>query len=394
MQKYLANHSLMRKKIVYCIPGLHYPGGMERSLTLKANYLASKDNEYEVYIILTEGRDTPPYYELNPHIHLIQLDVNFDDLFTVSTLRKITGYFQKQRIFRRRLTTCLRTIHPDITISLLRREINFFNKINDGSIKIGEIHFSRAHYRNFNTNKLPVFIQKILTQYWMNQLINELKKLKQFVVLTEGDKQKWPEINQISVIPNPLPFYPEKTSQCNNHKVIAVGRYMPEKGFDLLIAAWKSVIQKHPDWTLSIYGDGKLRRQLQTQIHSLELTNNCILEGSVPNIIDKYCESSIFVLSSRYEGFGMVLVEAMACGVAPIAFDCPFGPRDIIQNGKDGFLVEKENIEQLATKINYLIEHEEIRKKMGQTARNNVRRFEIEKIGKQWEQLFEKVLQK
>lgn len=381
----------MKTKIAYCIPGLYYPSGMERALTLKANYLAAQKGKYEVYIIITEGRDKPPYYTLAPEVRLVQLDIRFDDLYTVPFFKKITGYFRKQKLFRKRLTECLQQIRPDITISLLRREINFINKINDGSIKLGEIHFSRTNYRDFKNNHLPAFLQKAVAHYWTSQLIRELKKLKRFIVLSEEDKIKWTELNNVSVIYNPLSFYPESVSDCSNKKVIAVGRYMPQKGFDLLIACWKMVSEKHPDWTLSIYGDG-MREELQVQINSLNLQKSCFLEHAVTNITDKYLESSIFVLSSRYEGFGMVIIEAMACGLPPVSFTCPCGPRDIIQDGEDGLLAENGNITHLAEKICYLIEHEDERKRLGQVARRNVERFKIENIGRQWEQLFEDTL--
>ena len=381
----------MKKKIAYCIPGLHYPSGMERVLTLKANYLAAQPDKYDVYIILTEGKNTPPYYSLLPNIHIIQLDINFDQLYVVSPIKKIFGYFQKQKLFKRKLTDCLKHIQPDITISLLRREINFINKINDGSIKIGEIHFSKANYRDFKNNNLPEGIQKIIGTLWMKQLVKELKKLQKFIVLSEEDKEKWTELNNISVIHNPLSFYPKQSSSCTNKKIIAVGRYVPQKGFDLLINSWKIISSKHPDWTLSIYGDG-MHEELQNQINSLNLQTTCILEPSVANITDKYMESSIFVLSSRYEGFGMVIIEAMACGVPPVAFTCPCGPKDIIHDYQDGFLVENGNIEQLAEKICYLIEHEEERRQMGKLAKENVQRFKIEYIGRQWENLFQELI--
>lgn len=377
-------------RIAYCIPSLYYPSGMERVLTLKANYFAEVFH-YEIHIILTDGKEKPPYYSLHPSIQIHQLDINYDLMYGQPLHKRIIGYLQKQRLFKKKLNACLCQIKPDITISMLRRDINFINKMKDGSIKLGEIHFNKSNYREFSDNRFPAFLQKAIRRYWMGQLIRQLRHLKKFLVLSYEDAKEWTELTNVEVIHNPLSFFPDKQSDGNALQAIAVGRYMPQKGFDRLISAWKIVSEKHPEWMLRIYGDG-MRDQLQQQINSLGIGSKCILEHSVPNIADKYCESSIFVLSSRYEGFGMVITEAMACGVPPVSFACPCGPKDIIADGEDGLLVENGNIPQLAEKICYLIEHPEIRKKMGERAQVNVQRFKIENIALKWKKLFETIV--
>lgn len=377
-------------KIAYCIPSLYYPSGMERVLTLKANYFAEHFG-YGIHIILTDGKDKKPYYELHPSITVHQLDINYDELYGRPLPKRISGYWKKQRLYKKRLNECLCEIRPDITVSLLRREINFISEMNDDSIKLGEIHFNKSNYREFSDNRLPCFLQRIVKQYWMQQLIQQLRKMKYFIVLSHEDAAEWTELDNVAVIYNPLSFLPDKQSEGTQKKVIAVGRYMPQKGFDRLISAWSIVNRKHPDWTLSIYGDG-MRQQLQQQIDELGIASSCLLKHSVQDIVDKYCDSSIFVLSSRYEGFGMVIIEAMACGVPPVSFTCPCGPRDIIDDGKDGLLVENGDIEGLAEKICFLIKHEDTRKEMGKQARANVERFKIENIAQQWKDLFESVL--
>lgn len=377
-------------RIAYCIPSLYYPSGMERVLTLKANYFAEVFG-YEIHIILTDGKDRKPYYDLHPSIKIHQLDINYDLLYGAPLYRRIGKYLQMQRLFRRRLNECLCDIRPDITISLLRRDINFINRMKDGSIKLGEIHFNKSNYRSFDDNRLPGFIQRIVKNYWRCQLIRQLRKLTRFIVLSHEDAALWTELNNVQVIHNPLSFFPEQQSDCTSKQVIAVGRYMPQKGFDRLIDAWALVNRKHPEWVLRIYGDG-MRDVLQQQIDSLGISSTCLLEHSVEDIIEKYCESSLFVLSSRYEGFGMVIIEAMACGVPPISFACPCGPRDIIRDGVDGLLVENGDVEGLAGKIALLIEDEDRRKEMGRQARTNVERFRIEHIALQWKELFATVL--
>ena len=378
-------------KIAYCLPSLYISGGMERVLTIKANYFADILG-YEIYIILTDGKDKQPYYPLSPKIHIINLNINFDELWNKPFLQKTQLYFCKQRIYKKELEKCLFEVKPDITVSMLRRDINFINSIQDGSIKIGEIHINKDNFRDFKNDSKIYIVKKIISIFWMKQLTKELKKLDRFIVLTNKDKEKWMELDNTLVIPNPVPFYPESISKNSNKAVIAVGRYVYEKGFDRLISAWSYIHKKHPDWRLHIYGDGPKENFLE-QIYSLKLEKSCSLEHAVSNIVDKYCESSIFALSSRFEGFGLVICEAMACGLPAIAFDCQWGPREIIKDGIDGLLVENGNIHELADKICYLIEHENIRKEMGKQARINVERFKIENIALQWKELFESLLQ-
>lgn len=378
----------MGKKIAYCIPSLYIAGGMERVLTLKANYLADQAG-HDVYIILTDGKDKTPWFALSPRIKVIHLDLNFDSLWHLPLWKKGLVYLQKQRKYKKRLTQCLKELKPDITISMMRREINFINAIKDGSRKIGEIHVNRKNYRNFN-DAAQNPLKRILQKVWMSQMLRKVRQLDKFVVLCNEDKEQYPELNNVCAISNPLSFFPEHITGTPLKQVLAVGRYEPQKGFDLLLQAWQQVQRKHTDYRLAIYGAGDptpYRRQAQ----ELKIENSCQFNAPVDNIAEKYMESEIFVLSSRFEGFGMVITEAMSCGIPSVSFACPCGPKDIIDDNEDGFLVENGNIDKLAEKICYLIEHPETRHQMGVRARNNARRFRLENIMQQWEQLFDEV---
>ena len=376
-------------KIAYCIPSLYISGGMERVLTIKANYFADELG-YDVTIIMTDGGMKPPYYELSPKVHLIQLNIDFEVLWTLPLFKKALVYLEKQRLYRRKLTECLLRLKPDITVSMLRREINFICDIHDGSIKIGEIHINRDNFRDFDgRDKNP--IKKLASEIWMKQLIRQLKRLRLFVCLTEEDKAKWTELDNVIVMPNPLSFNTKNYSNCEKKRVIAVGRYVPQKGFDLLIEAWRNVADEHPDWSLFVYGEGN-KEPYQKLVDKYNLNNCCHLESAKSDIAEFYANSSIFVLSSRFEGFGIVLLEAMSCGVPVVSFACPCGPRDIVHDGIDGLLVSNGDTGQLAVKINYLIENNDERKQMGLHAKENAKRYDITGIGQRWKNVFEKLM--
>ena len=374
-------------KIVYCTPALYFAGGMERVLTMKANYFADHFG-YDITIILTDGEDKPIFYPLSDKVKVINLNIGFEELWTCSFIKKIVIYLKKQYLYKKMLKKELMRIRPDITVSMLRREINFINEIKDGSKKIGEIHINRANFRNFES-KDDNLIKKLFAKVWMNDLTNKLKKLDRFVVLTEKDKEAWVELDNVCVIPNPLSFIPQNISKLTEKRVIAVGRYCHEKGYDLLLKAWYIVQKSIADWRLEVYGEGD-RSQYDEMISSLNIDRHrCILHGRSSNIQDEFEKSSLAVCSSKFEGFGLVITEAMSCGLPVVSFDCPWGPRAIIQDGEDGLLVENGNVEKLAEALIMMIQHPEMRSKMAAKAIENVQRFSIEKIAEKWRSLFD-----
>ena len=210
--------------------------------------------------------------------------------------------------------------------------------------------------------------------------------------MTKEDAAAWTEAQQTFVIPNPIPFYPAEGAPLQNKKVIMIGRYNDAKGYDYLIPAWTIVHQKHPDWVLDVYGSGELHDQVVQWIKERNLESCILLHDPVENIMEKYLESSICVLSSRYEGFSLVILEGMACGVPFVSFDSPYGPRNIIRNGEDGLLVEYLNPQALADGICQLIENENLRYQLGKRARDNVKRFSKDNVMGQWDELFKSLL--
>lgn len=377
-------------RIAYCTPSLYIAGGIERVLTTKMNYLADEAG-YDVWVILTDGKGKEPYFKLSEKIHVVNLDVNFEELWKHGFIVKIPVYLKKQRIYKKRLKQVLFDIRPDITITTLRREINFITSIKDGSKKIGEMHVNRANYRNFEANDSN-FIKELFAKFWMRNLVGKLKKLDRLVVLTNEDKANWKELQNVIAIPNPLNVFPTVVSKQCNKKAIAAGRYCYQKGFDLLIEAWALVAQRHPDWILEIYGAGN--RDEYVKLAENNGVSNCVIINlATDNIYERYADASLFVFSSRFEGFGMVLLEAMATKLPAVSFACPCGPRDIISDGKDGILVENDNVLELADKICYLIENEDIRMDMARNAVEKAKLYSVDAIMKKWLDLFESINQ-
>ena len=378
-------------KIVYLTPALYMAGGVERVLTLKANYFAEQFG-YDITIILTEGKDKPLFYPLSDKIKVINLNIGFEELWTCSFAKKIFVYLKKQHQFKKALTKELMRLRPDITVSLLRREINFLNDIKDGSRKIGELHVNRANYRNFEADETNC-IKQLFAKLWMHSLVSKLKRLDHFVVLTEEDKSAWSELQNICVIPDPLSFLPTQHSPLTEKRVIAVGRYVYQKGFDLLLQAWAKIEKNHSDWQMAIYGDGN-REPYEQQMKELGIdSSRCHLNGPTADIQKEYVNSSVFVFSSRFEGFGMVLVEAMACGLPVVSFACPCGPKDIVKDGDDGLLVENGNLNALTDSLIRLMGDADLRRRMAANGIKNVQRFSMMHIAERWKGLFESTVQ-
>ncbi len=374
-------------KIVYVTPALYMAGGVERVLTLKASYMAEHYG-YDITIVLTEGKDKPTFYPLSDKVKVVNLDLNFEELWQASFLKKTVLYLRKQHQFKRLLRKLLMSLRPDITVSLLRREINFINSIPDGSRKIGELHINRSNYRNYDAEG-GSRMKRLFARWWSASLVSHLKQLDRLVVLTERDRASWVELDNVMVIPDPLSFVPLQQSTLSNRRVVAVARYSHEKGIDLLLQAWALVEQQNDDWQLDIYGEGD--RQPYELLASRLGLKRCTLHGRTNDVERAYCESSLFVLSSRFEGFGIVIVEAMACGLPVVAFDCPWGPRSIISNGEDGLLAGQGDVADLSRLLLSLMDDPARLTAMAAAAVRNVQRFRIERIAEQWKLLFDTV---
>lgn len=373
-------------KIIYCTHSVCNPGGMERVLVNKVTYLVEKLH-WDVSIVTTDQKNLPAFYPLPEGVRMTDLGINYSDDNVKHPIGKIFGYLLKRRTHRKRLTELLMREKADIVVSLYPSESSFIPLIKDGSRKVLELHFCKFFRLQYGRKGLLGLIDRWRTR----QDERIVRKFDRFVVLTHEDKGYWGNLPNIEVIPNAAKFMGNTSSDLTVHRVIAVGRLDYQKGFDRLLRTWRMIQQtgRYADWHLDIFGQGEWHDWLQGMIVDWQLSDTVCIHRPTERIGEEYVASSIIVMTSHYEGFGMVLVEAMACGVPAIAFDCKCGPKDIIRQGENGLLVRDGDIEGLAQAMQCLMDDEPLRLRMGEEAKKVVDTYSEEAVMSQWTALFE-----
>ena len=365
-------------RIAYIIYSLSNSAGMERSLTTRANFLS----DFFDITIITQANEKD-YFTLDDRIHRIDLGLD-----TSCSNNKI-----KRECFIK-LSEILHLNKFDIVVSLGGMELFFLYKVNDGSKKVVEFCFSYDYHKVLVLEKYKGIFGRVIGNLYTWRRNIYARKYDYIVTLTQEDQRLWKKVmNNVAQIYNPLTISSPLKSTCKNKNVIAVGRLEFAKGFDILIRSWKYLASKHPDWTLTIFGRGAKEEELQSLIISLGLSKSVFLKGCTKNIVKEYANSSIFVLSSLEEGFGLVITEAEACGLPIITFDCPNGPGEIVEDGLNGIVIDDVgNAEKLSNAICLLIENEELRCKMGEYSVFFVQKFSEEVIKPQWIKLFNDII--
>ncbi|WP_300850773.1 glycosyltransferase family 4 protein [uncultured Rikenella sp.] len=365
---------------------LNHSGGMERVLTQKANWFAK--HGFDVTILTTEEAECIPFFPLHSDIQTSSLDINYDQLYNSDNVwHNIINSIHKRRSHKQKLKAYLQEHPCDIFITLQHR--NFIPNLKDGSRKIFEVHFSAAAKQEFlKRKKLLYRLAYRLGSWWQER---KIKYYDRFIVLTEADRRVRALPNCIA-IPNSITIpAPAVPAALETKRVICVARYSYQKGLDFLIPAWKIVAQRHPDWSLHIFGRTYGREQEYTQLLSeYDVAASVHLHEPTADITSEYLNSSIYVMSSRYEGFPLVLGEAMICGVPCVSYACPYGPSDVIQDEVDGIIIPQVgDIDGLADGICRLIEDTPLRRAMGASARENIDRFDENQVMQQWIRLFD-----
>lgn len=376
--------------IIYCIPSLHNSGGMERVLTQKANYLADKSG-FDVTIITTSQKERKPFYQLSSKVKLHDIDIDYESISNMPIHKRIIQRIKAKRLHKKRLKSFLLKEKSDITVSMFTHEMSFLPDIEDGSKKILELHFSK-NFRKLDAksngrSSLIRFINHILDSLDRKAI----HRYSKFVVLSHRDANDWGnDYKNLAVIPNPTVFKPEKRNPCDNKRALAVGRLCPQKGFDLLIDVWNMLPSEiKEEWHLDIIGNGPDKDSLLAKIKKYGLLSSISLIPHTDRIQEEYKNHSIFCFPSRYEGFPLALMEAMSFSLPSVAFDCPCGPSELIENAKNGFLIAPEDINTFAEKLKKLIYDKGLRHDMAHNASNFIEsNFSEEVIMSKWIDLF------
>lgn len=357
------------RKLLYITNGIKGAGGLERVLSVKASYLAEKLN-YDVHIVVLNNNQDSFFY-------------NFSDKIKIHDIKAIGSVFSFYNSYTKGIKEVVKKVQPHVICVCDDGLKGFFIPIllSKKYPIIYERHASILH--NTTSRKFGK-----LKQSFMRFLGRTFSK---FVVLTSSNEKEW-SLKNSQIIPNPLSFYPQESSSLTHKKMVVVGTHSYNKGYDLLLQVWKNIVLKFPEWNLSIYGKIDSNKTFIQLAKELNIDTSVSFYHPISNIQEVYLNASLLILPSRTEGFGMVLIEAMSCGLPCVAFDCPSGPRDIIKTNEDGILVSPENVSEMTEKIIFLIENEEKLKQMGAQAKINVKRYLPDQIMLKWDQLFKDLI--
>lgn len=379
-------------KIVYVYPKFTALAGTERVLIDKMNYLANQE-DIEVIVITHEQGNHPFAYPLSSKVTHVDLNVRFLTLFKYNIIVRLIKRKQYKKLLVAKFNELISNIRPSIVVAttyypylltLINSSPHYLKKVLESHIDIRYLHSNDPQTKKN-------LIKRIRSIHNMNNLNSEARSFDILVTLDDKDAVDWSKYLRTQVIINVVHL--NDTSRISNQEskhIIFVGRYTVQKGIPDLFRVWEKVFDKHPDWYLDLYGDGDIKEIPYTEEY--RKNKNIHVHPSDPDIFSRYIESSIFVLTSLFEPFGLVIVEAMSCGLPVVAFDCPSGPANIINDGVDGFLIKNRDIDEFAEKLCMLIESPQLRLEIGKSAVLSSQRYSAEQVMPQWICLFNELL--
>ena len=369
-------------RILYVNDSLAIWGGLERVLIEKANYLAEHYN-YEVYIVTSDQGNHNLPYALSSKVKHFDMEINFHHQYRYRGLRRLYKMIRLHKYYRCGLKSLLDEIFPDVIIVMRVELLADILKVK-GQIPL--VLESHACCKCSTFEKYGLL--RHLVYLWH---VRHASKVDRVVALTESDARDWLSINRsVLTIPNIVNLNTTgRYSACQSPKAIYVGRLAIQKDLYSLLEIWTLVNKRHSDWVLHIYGEGDEEEMLKKSAKNTG--SRIVFHRPVSNIHEEYLESSFLLVTSLYEPFGLVMPEAMSCGLPVVAFDCPYGPAEIIKDGIDGYLIKKRDVNKFANCICKLIEDSDLRVQMSKSAVQSSLRFSARSIMPYWRILLENV---
>jgi glycosyltransferase involved in cell wall biosynthesis len=376
-------------KIVYVFPQLAHLAGTERILIDKMSYLADHYG-YEVYALTYEQGQAPIAFQMSEKVTHVDLGTPLWKTYRYNIIQRRRVQKSMERQLYQRFMTLISQIQPDILIATPYHEIilDMIVRCPRQIVRILESHLNKR----FSVDNDPIlrknFFRKMMAWRKMRRLEMYISHFDCLVALNQTDADDWSKCVMTEIIANMAHLNDGALSNLNAKSIIFAGRYTKQKGIPYLFKVWEIVHAKYPDWHLHLYGE--VGEEYGFAIKEAErLGSNIHVNRSTNDIFAKYRESSILVLTSIYEPFGLVMPEAMSCGLPVVAFDCPYGPANIITDGEDGFLVNTCDVQSFANRVCLLIEDENLRRQMGKKAIASSQRYSAEIIMPKWNALFE-----
>ncbi len=359
-------------KIAIIIGDITNSAGTERAVTNLANSMCTF-HSYDVTIISTGNNFKDPAYALHTDVKLVFLNYRAFSKY---------GLFSRFFVYVKLILSVRKIIKSENYNFVLgtTHAFNMLLPIITAKAKTRSVGCEHMSY-----DATPAISKSLRTLMY--------RFLDSVVVLTNADKMRFDKHHKnVWVIPNSISFLPKKPANLTSKTMLAVGRLTRQKGFDILLDICKPVFEKYPDWKLNIFGDGEDKEDLVNKALRLGINKNVNFLASTSKIQEEFLASSIYLLSSRWEGLPMVLLETMATGLPPVSFDCPNGPADVITDGIDGYIVPMNNHELFVKKVGLLIENKKLRNEMGLNAREKVQKYTQVNIASKWAYFFENSL--
>ncbi len=377
-------------RITYVIDSLASKGGAERIIINKMSYLAEEFG-YDISVITCyQSSDTSNAYLLSSKVKQVYLGISFYSQYNYHYPYRLWVKRNINQQLQRMLPEAIELLEPDILIGVGYVLADIVSKQNCKAKKIIEAHEPRP-FTLSNYGLSRNILSRIYMRNARNRYFRTVEKNADVVVtLTKGDAHEWRKAKRTIVIPNFTVMPISSYSTCKAKRVIAVGRLEWVKGFDRLIEIWSIVTMKHPDWHLDIFGSGTMEPNLKKMIKDKNL-RTVTIHPFTPDIAQEYSQSSILAATSHFEGFSLAIIEAMHTGVPCISFDCPFGPKDVIEDGVSGYIIDDNNISLFAKRMCDLMENFDKRIAFSKASIEIIKQFDVETIMNTWKKLFEEL---